>query len=184
MALEYVRRIYVALKKSEWKWQRTVFALFYITDILIPAYHTYTWQIPPDGKLIKTQGELFFEPVLGRGSLTGLRTREGKMMFTCETTIGRNNDCIWDDTIKPSIQGKQATVYWYRQRYFLWAHRNRLVELWVGNNSFISRAQSQKTIDVCKDADMWLVPLALLAYVAADAMYRRIYRRKKKQKEP
>jgi hypothetical protein len=180
MAFEYIKRIYVAFKESKWAFQRSVFAIFFIVFTLIPAYHTYTWNVPPDEKLFKAEGELFFEPVLGGGSYTGLKTKEGKIMFTCETTIGKNDDCIWDNAIKSSIQGKQATVYWYRQRYFLWFHRDRLVELWIGNDSFVSRAKTQRTFDVCKDADIWLVPLMFFAYVVADAVYRRIYRGREK----
>jgi hypothetical protein len=184
MILEYVKQKFVAFKESEWKWTRIFIAILFIGNFLIPAYHSFTAQIPPAKELLKAEGKLFFQPVPGKGSLTGLKTINGEVMFTCEDTFFDDKDCVWDEKIERAIQGKVATAYWFRQPSYLWMQRDRLVELWVGSDSTISRAQTQRKIDNNKDTFMWLVPISFLGCFVLDAYVRRVdrmFKRNKKQ---
>jgi len=184
MVFEYIKQKYIAFRKSEFAWHRSAIVIIYIGYILIPSYYKFTWQIPPTEALFKAEGELFIRPIPGRGSLTGLKTPNGESLFTCETTIGKNDDCIWDGKIEKSVEGKQATIYWYRQQYYLWICRDRLVELWVGNDAIVSRARTQKTFNTIKNVNMWLIPVSFLGCFVLDALIRMaFFRRREKQKE-
>ena len=183
MALEYVRRIYTAFMKSEWKWPRIFAIIVFIANVPIPAYHSFTAKIPPDGELLKTEGELFFKSVSNDDNLTGLRTHSGDVLFTCENTFFSSKDCVKTDNIKQSIQGRQATVYWFRQPSYLWIHKNRLAELWVGSDVVVSRAVTQRRINISKETWIWIIPAALLLFIGVDALLLRINTRRKKQQE-
>ena len=181
MIFEYIRQKFIAFKKSEYAWHRTAIVIIYTGYFLIPACQNFTWKIPPNEALLKAEGELCIRPIPGKGSLTGLKTPNGERLFTCETTIGKYNDCIEDDKIIPSIEGKQATVYWYRQPYYLWIHRDRLVELWVGNDAIVSRAQTQQTFDIIKRIDTWLIPVSILGCFILDILIRMSFFRRREK---
>lgn len=148
--------------------------------ILIPAYHTIRHQVPPDAELRKTEGELIFRHVPKEGSLTGIKTVDGEFLFTCKDYYSGKNYCLADNKLEPVIQGKQATVLWYRQPAYLWMDRNRLVELRVGNDTIVSRAQTERWINVSKRVMWWEAVIGFVLFVALDVYAARYFKRRGK----
>jgi hypothetical protein len=183
MFLEYFKRKYTAFMKSEWKWPRICTVFIYIFMILVPAYHSLTAHIPPDGELLKAEGQLFFESVPRKGNYTGLKTPDGDMLFTCENMYFGSKDCIWDSKIIQSIQGRQATVYWFQQPSYLWIQKNRLVELQVGRDVVFSRDKAQEFIDINKSTYAWALPITLLIFIGLDALLLKFYTKGEKQQD-
>ena len=142
-----LKQIWIKYYSSKWRWVLAM--LIDVFMLLIPDLYAMTAKLPPDNKLLQSSGVVYFERIDRRGSLTGLKTAGGEMLFTCRERVGAYHDCRmnnWPEELQ-RIQGKFATILWYRQPIYLFTEQNRLVEWRVNNEQLISREQTQKDFD-------------------------------------
>ncbi len=156
-----------------------IIILFYIFMILIPAMYSITSKLPPDDELLQSSGVLSFEYVPRKGTLTWLKTPNGDMLFTCRDKMGSSNDCYLKKEVEQRIQGKFATILWYRHPIYFWTEQNRLVELRVNNEAVISRETTQNDLNRHSKWAIWQSIILFIAFIGIDIFFSRLYKKKR-----
>ncbi|MEN6375742.1 MAG: hypothetical protein ABFD75_13315 [Smithella sp.] len=171
------RQKYIQFATS--RWQRVGLVLMYVFMIVIPVYHEIIAEIPPANELRKTNGELFLGPYVRGGNMTGLRTPQGKIFFTCGDTLIDKNLCLRQkDRLK--LEGKEVSITWFSQNAYLGYHRNRLVELSCEGKKFISREYTERRMRTGKRLVWPLAVFVLIGFIGIDVYYTKYFNRRKK----
>ena len=177
MDREALRQRYIQFATS--KWQRVGLVLLYIFIIFIPVYHSTTAKIPPTDELRITNGELFLGPNNRRGNMTGLKTPQGEIFFTCGDTITDTNYCLKRKD-RLNIEGKQVSVTWFSQDAYMGYHRNRLVELRYDGQKVISREDTERMMRIRSGSAWQLAIFVLICFIGIDVYYMKYFNRRKK----
>ncbi len=142
--MDKLQEKYVKMIKS--KWCLRFIILFYIIFIMVPAYYTINYRLPPENKLNRTEGQLFLKHVAGKGSLIQLRAPEGKIQFSCMAPFGRSYSFPVRFEQLRAVEGNTATILWYRRPMYLGSYVNYIVQLQVGDRIIITQEKTLKSL--------------------------------------
>lgn len=160
------------------KWSLVIGLLIFALLWGVPLYHAYTETIPPEKDLFISEGELFFEQVPGRGSLTGVKTTDGIVVVSCRSLFGNDNSCVSLTPAQEKVRGKPAVIKWYKRNIFLWQTQDTLVELLVENRHIINRSDFLIKNERGKKWFFWAGLVMLLVSLGMDRWYKKCLRGK------
>lgn len=148
------------------KWHLISLSLIYAFLILILFLYTIFYKVPPYNELHRSEGIVFFKSVPKRGSLTGLATTTGKVFFTCRSPFGKSNhDIPVHPEVLNNLEGKRATVLWYRRPMYIGSSANYLIDLQVDDQRVISREMMLDSMEIDAKLALLFSFAALITFI-------------------
>lgn len=125
--------------------------------------------IPPFEELQKTEGEVFFIRVGGKGTsgyLTGLKTTQGVKLFTCAVGPGDGPGCVYVTLVK-ELTGKPGTIWWYNMAVGPDEIRPRPLRIDVSGKTIVSYEKNIWYIEqAIPSAKLYVGYMGFLAFMA------------------
>lgn len=154
-------------------WKNGGWTVIFINLIIIwiPAYYSWTLDVPTVENMKKSEGKLVYKYQYRSDNIIGLDNGVSIEYYSCRRDgLSNKSGCLAERIIRP-MEGAYAEILWFEQKSYPWKKYRRLMQLTVNGEVKYDLAKAMRLVDFAKESAFWIFFVVLVCSIIVVRAY-------------